>query len=311
MRNNNPRNFYNLSAEQVVIGLFLQDKDFRSSVISYILGDNHIEKIEKLEGPLHAAFGNIIRNPEEVDLATPLINTLTNVFTQERSFFYILKQILQIINRDGVQRISRDNVSRYLEAYETAMEEVGQFCYMDLPIYIYENILNENSSTEERFVFSILTGSDPNQMQTQLLQNELRALFEIDETLLGNIDSSRLRTPRLLDVIIIAAVPESQSQLFIQISNLLTFIENQNLTDALIANHLMDIWLRYTIFRSAIDRRLNGFTDRLIGEGRLQLSTESDHCACEQAIYEGRVDVFDKIWNSLRTCLKSWKCEVK
>ncbi|MGL9688183.1 MAG: hypothetical protein ACR5K6_00045 [Wolbachia sp.] len=78
---------------------------------------------------------------------------------------------MQIINRDGVQRISRDNVSRYLEVYETAMEEVGQFCYMDLPIYIYENILNENSSTEERFVFSILTGSDPNQMQTQLSQN--------------------------------------------------------------------------------------------------------------------------------------------
>ncbi|MGL9762723.1 MAG: hypothetical protein ACR5LB_11535 [Wolbachia sp.] len=87
MRNNNPRNFYNLSAEQVVIGLFLQDKDFRSSVISYILGDNHIEKIEKLEGPLHAAFGNIIRNHEGVDLTTPLIDTLTNVFTQERSFF--------------------------------------------------------------------------------------------------------------------------------------------------------------------------------------------------------------------------------
>ncbi|MGL9732349.1 MAG: hypothetical protein ACR5KX_06385 [Wolbachia sp.] len=163
-----------------------------------------------------------------------------------------------------MQRISRDNVNRYLEVYETAMEEVGQFCYMDLPIYIYENILNENSNIEERFVFSILTGSDPNQMQTQLSQNELRALFEIDETLFGNIDSSRLKTSRLLDVIIIAAVPESQSQLFIQISNLLTFIENQNLTDALIANHLMDIRLRYTIFRSAIDIGLNGFADRLI-----------------------------------------------
>ncbi|MGL9688184.1 MAG: hypothetical protein ACR5K6_00050 [Wolbachia sp.] len=84
-----------------------------------------------------------------------------------------------------------------------------------------------------------------------------------------NIDSSRLRTPRLLDVIIIAAVPESQSQLFIQISNLLTFIENQNLTDALIANHLMDIRLRYTIFRSAIDRGLNGFADRVNRRGAI------------------------------------------
>ncbi|MGL9681875.1 MAG: hypothetical protein ACR5K2_02705 [Wolbachia sp.] len=112
-------------------------------------------------------------------------------------------------------------------------------------------------------MFSILTESDTIQMQTQLSQNELRSLFEIDETLFGNIDSSRLRIPRLLDVIIIAAVPESQSQLFIQISNLLTFIENQNLTDALIANYLIDIRLCYTIFRSAIDRVLNGFTDRL------------------------------------------------
>ncbi|MGL9732437.1 MAG: hypothetical protein ACR5KW_00070 [Wolbachia sp.] len=65
---------------------------------------------------------------------------------------------MQIINRYNLERISRNNVNIYLEAYEIVIKEVEQFCYIDLQIYIYKNVLNEKSSTEEKIVFNVLTG---------------------------------------------------------------------------------------------------------------------------------------------------------
>lgn len=110
-------------------------------------------------------------------------------------------------------------------------EQGEQFHYIGLPISIYENIvrrLDRYLGDEEKLVFSILAGCNPNTLQIQLPQNILSALFDIDKikvvSLFGNF---RLNTSRLVDVLISTAI--DQGLLFTQISSLLTFFENQGL----------------------------------------------------------------------------------
>lgn len=262
--------------------------------------------MEKLSQALNTAFRNAIMSSEVVDSPMFLIDALKRIFTQKESFFHILEQGVQILNRSGKQRVNRDNVNKYLEVYKTTMEEVGQLRYINLPISIYGNIvreLDDNSSAGEKLIFGVLAGNDPNEMKIQLSKNELCVLLGIDKMdFIYNRILIRLKTPKLVDVLITTATLESQDRLFKQISNLLTFMGNQNLIDiesnVIEVYNAPNIWLRHVIFRRAIDRGLNDFVDRFM-ENELRLLVENKYFAFTQATEEGRVDILDLIWNFL------------
>lgn len=296
MHNSDPKSLYGLSAEQVVIGITLQNEDFQSSVVNYILG---LSSIDQLNQKFHSTFRDI----QNVEMRESFTNVVTNIFTQKRSFFYILSKVVQVIN-EARSQIGRDDILRYLSVYEEVITEQGeQFHYIGLPISIYKNIvrrLDRYLGDEEKLVFSILAGCNPNTLQIQLPQNILSALFDIDKikvvSLFGNF---RLNTSRLVDVLISTAI--DQGLLFTQISSLLTFFENHGLinrrSNPVNSKSAKNIHLRYIVFRSSVDRGLHDFINEFM-HSQLRLSNKNKYFAFIQAVRESRVDILDLIWNS-------------